>query len=169
MSSPSLTGGSLYGILVFVLYLRFWGLGGIFSLRNSRIFVIASEAKQSLEILNSPLGILEFLGVRGCLFWEFQNSIAKQGVLCHPRAWPEDLCDEIPWSSRVMTQGLGNSRFILRNSRIPRDCFGRFAPSQWRIFRNSRIPKPCVIPWLDQGISSQRSSGQARGWHSGEF
>ena len=56
MSSPSAFGGSLYGILVFVLYLRFWGLGGIFSLRNSRIFVIASEAKQSLEILNSSLG-----------------------------------------------------------------------------------------------------------------
>ena len=56
MSSPSPFGGSLYGILVFVLYLRFWGLGGIFSLRNSRIFVIASEAKQSLEILNSSLG-----------------------------------------------------------------------------------------------------------------
>ena len=29
--------------------------------RNSRIFVIASEAKQSLGILNSSLGILEFL------------------------------------------------------------------------------------------------------------
>ena len=29
-------------------------------LRNSRIFVIASEAKQSLEILNSSLGILDF-------------------------------------------------------------------------------------------------------------
>ena len=67
MSSPSLTRGSLYGILVFVLYLRFWGLGGIFSLRNSRALVIASEAKQSLKILNSSLGnsriylgILEF-------------------------------------------------------------------------------------------------------------
>ena len=56
MSSPSPFGGSLYGILVFVLYLRFWGLGGIFSLRNSRILVIASEAKQSLEILNLSLG-----------------------------------------------------------------------------------------------------------------
>ena len=53
---PSPFGGSLYGILEFVLYFRFWGLGGIFSLRNSRIFVIASEAKQSLEILNSSLG-----------------------------------------------------------------------------------------------------------------
>ena len=30
-------------------------------LGNSRIFVIASEAKQSLEILNSSLGILEFI------------------------------------------------------------------------------------------------------------
>ena len=50
--------GISYGILEFVLYLRFWGLGGIFSLENSRILVIASEAKQSLEILN-------FLGVRG--------------------------------------------------------------------------------------------------------
>ena len=47
----------------FVLYLRFLGLGGIFSLRNSRALVIASEAKQSLEILNSPLGILEFLEI----------------------------------------------------------------------------------------------------------
>ena len=52
----------------------FWGCGGIFNLgnsrillrnsripkiklpRNSRIFVIASKAKQSLEILNSSLG-----------------------------------------------------------------------------------------------------------------
>ena len=25
------------------------------------------------------------------------------------------------------------------NSRIPRDCFGRFAPSQWLILGNSRI------------------------------
>ena len=56
MSSPSLTRGSLYGILVFVLYLRFWGLGGIFSLRNSRALVITSEAKQSLGILNLSLG-----------------------------------------------------------------------------------------------------------------
>ena len=71
MSSPSLTGGSLYGILEFVLYLRFWGLGGIFSLRNSRALVITSEAKQSLGILELVLGILDFLGVRGCLFLEF--------------------------------------------------------------------------------------------------
>ena len=67
MLSPSPFGGSLYGILEFVLYFRFWGLGGIFSLRNSRALVIASEAKQSLEILNLSLGnsifslrILEF-------------------------------------------------------------------------------------------------------------
>ena len=61
---PSPFEGSLYGILEFVLYLRFWGLGGIFSLRNSRILVIASEAKQSLEILNSFLGILDlFYGI----------------------------------------------------------------------------------------------------------
>ena len=60
MSSPSPFVGSLYGILVFVLYLRFWGLGGIFSLRNSRILVIASEAKQSLGILDLVLGILKF-------------------------------------------------------------------------------------------------------------
>ena len=37
--------------------------GGIF-IGNSRALVIASEAKQSL-------GILDFLGVRGCLFREF--------------------------------------------------------------------------------------------------
>ena len=60
MLSPSPFGGSLYGILVFVLYLRFWGLGGIFSLRNSRALVITSEAKQSLGILDLFLGILEF-------------------------------------------------------------------------------------------------------------
>ena len=71
MSSSGLTRGSLYGILVFVLYLRFWGLGGIFSLRNSRALVITSEAKQSLGILDLFLGILDFLGVRGCLFLEF--------------------------------------------------------------------------------------------------
>ena len=61
MSSPSPFVGSLYGILEFVLYLRFWGLGGIFSLRNSRALVIASEAKQSLEILNSSLGNSRFI------------------------------------------------------------------------------------------------------------
>ena len=60
MSSTSPFGGSLYGILVFVLYLRFWGLGGIFILGNSKILVIASEAKQSLGILDLVLGILEF-------------------------------------------------------------------------------------------------------------
>ena len=53
---PSPFGGSLYGILEFVLYLRFWGLGGIFILGNSNILVIASEAKQSLGNLNSSLG-----------------------------------------------------------------------------------------------------------------
>ena len=39
--------------------------------RNSRALVIASEAKQSLGILELVLGILDFLGVRGCLFLEF--------------------------------------------------------------------------------------------------
>ena len=64
MSSPSLTRGSLYGILVFVLYLSFWGLGGIFILGNSKILVIASEAKQSLGILDLVLGILKFSSLR---------------------------------------------------------------------------------------------------------
>ena len=43
----------------------FWGI----SIGNSRALVIASEAKQSLGILDLVLGILDFLGVRGCLFW----------------------------------------------------------------------------------------------------
>ena len=37
-------------------------------LRNSRALVIASEAKQSLGILDLVLGILDFLGVRGVFF-----------------------------------------------------------------------------------------------------
>ena len=37
--------------------------------RNSRALVIASEAKQSLGILDLVLGILDFLGVRGYLFF----------------------------------------------------------------------------------------------------
>ena len=41
------------------------------SIGNSRALVIASEAKQSLGILDLVLGILDFLGVRGCLFLEF--------------------------------------------------------------------------------------------------
>ena len=73
MSSPSLTRGSLYGILVFVLYLRFWGLGGIFSLRNSRALVITSEAKQSLEILDF---YLEFPTISSLsLFGGFLNTV----------------------------------------------------------------------------------------------
>ena len=39
------------------------------SIGNSRALVIASEAKQSLGILDLVLGILDFLGVRGCLFF----------------------------------------------------------------------------------------------------
>ena len=78
MSSPSLTRGSLYGILVFVLYLRFWGLGGIFILGNSKILVIASEAKQSLGILNSSLGNSRFI---------LRNS----KIPCHPPAPLGDL------------------------------------------------------------------------------
>ncbi len=42
------------------MVIYFWGCGGIFNLGNSRIFVIASEAKQSLGILDFCLGILEF-------------------------------------------------------------------------------------------------------------
>ena len=42
-----------------------WGI----SIGNSRALVIASEAKQSLGILDLVLGILDFLGVRGCLFF----------------------------------------------------------------------------------------------------
>ena len=43
-------------------------LWGIF-IGNSRALVIASEAKQSLGILDLVLGILDFLGVRGYLFF----------------------------------------------------------------------------------------------------
>ena len=42
-----------------------WGI----SIWNSRALVIASEAKQSLGILDLVLGILDFLGVRGCLLF----------------------------------------------------------------------------------------------------
>ena len=39
--------------------------------RNSRDLVIASEAKQSL-------GILDFLGVRGCLFFGILDNLASR-------------------------------------------------------------------------------------------
>ena len=58
----------MLGILEFpVIPQPLWGI----FIRNSRALVIASEAKQSLGILDLVLGILDFLGVRGCLFWEF--------------------------------------------------------------------------------------------------
>ena len=49
MSSPSLARGSLSGILEFLVYKR----------------------KKPLGILDLVLGILDFLGVKGCLFLEF--------------------------------------------------------------------------------------------------
>ena len=56
----------MLGILEFpVIPQPLWGI----SIGNSRALVIASEAKQSLGILDLVLGILDFLGVRGCLFW----------------------------------------------------------------------------------------------------
>ena len=59
MSSPSLTGGSLFCDEIPRMS---WGMTQ--GLGNSRIFVIASEAKQSLGILKSFLGILNLsLGI----------------------------------------------------------------------------------------------------------
>ena len=54
-SPPSLTGGYL-----FCDEIPRSGRGMIQDLGNSRILVIASEVKQSLEILNFALGILDF-------------------------------------------------------------------------------------------------------------
>ena len=55
----------MLGILEFpVIPQPLWGI----FIGNSRALVIASEAKQSLGILDLVLGILDFLGVRGCLF-----------------------------------------------------------------------------------------------------
>ena len=75
---PSPFVGSLYGILEFVLYFRFWGLGGIFSLRNSRALVIASEAKQSLEILNLSLrnSRIPYYAIPQPLWGIFLNTVA---------------------------------------------------------------------------------------------
>ena len=59
----------MLGILEFpVIPQTLWGI----CIGNSRALVITSEAKQSLGILDLVLGILDFLGVRGCLF--FWNS-----------------------------------------------------------------------------------------------
>ena len=49
------------------------------------------------------------------------NEIASVALLpCN-----DGILNEIPRLSRGMTQGLGNSRFMLKNSRIPRKlCLG---------------------------------------------
>ena len=77
-------------------------------------------------------------------------------------------CDEIPRSSRGMTQGLGNSR-------IPRDCFASLAMTdEFRIYydeipRSSRGMTKKVKLGDDKkhksgdGTRLMRSSGQARG------
>ena len=51
---------------------------------NSRALVIVSEAKQSLGILDLVLGILDFLGVRGCLFGilEFLVNFLRNSSFC---------------------------------------------------------------------------------------
>ena len=70
-------------------------------LGNYRIFVIASEAKQSLGILDLSLGILD-------LVLEILDSLSSSGLT------RESLfCNEIPRSSRGMTQGLEILDFAL--------------------------------------------------------
>ena len=84
---------------------------------NSKFIHHCEEAKRPKQ----SLGILDFYP-RNSKFPTMSSPSLTGGSL---------FCDEIPRSSRGMTQGLGNSRIPTLNSRIPKR----------ELKKNSRIPK----------------------------
>ena len=130
MSSSDLIRGSLYGILNYLWWDPPIKSGDDTRLRNSRIFVIASEAKQSL-------GILEFSSLRG---FEKEGAISfiKSYLLSLEKPWMRLLRRSFH-SLLAMTEFPQWRRFYTGMRKFEWDCFGRFAPSQWRRF--DEIPR----------------------------
>ena len=97
----------------------FLGVRG-FLFGNFRILVIASEAKQSLGILNLFLGILDFYPRNSRILYYVILGLDPRISIRNFRI----LCDEIPRSSRGMTQGLGILEFLASVTLLPRNDTG---------------------------------------------